>query len=149
MLHALNELATEITRGDAQTIKAMNHFLNYCSTHPNASIRYKASEMILWIHTDAGYNNSINARSRVGGHFYLSNAPTKNHIDNGAILSIAKVIKNVMASATEAELGAMYVNLREAVPIRNILTELGHKQPPTPVVTDNAVEEGIINKKLK
>jgi len=149
MLHALNELATDITRGDEQTMKAMNHFLNYCYTHPDAGIRYQASEMILWLHSDAGYNNSRNARSRVGGHFYLSNKENNHHIDNGAILSIAKLIKNVMASATEAELGAIYVNTREAVPIRNMLTELGHPQPPTVVVTDNAVAEGIINRTVK
>ena len=80
---------------------------------------------------------------------YLSNTKEKIHIDNGAILAIAKTIKNVMASATEAELGALYINMREAVPIRNLLTELGHKQPPTMVITDNAVAEGIVNKKLK
>ena len=139
MLHTLNELAIDITRGDNQTIKAMKHFLDYCSTHPNASITYTASEMILWIHSDAGYNNSRNARSRAGGHLYLSNTKGNIHNDNGAILAIAKTIKNVMASATEAELGALYINKREAVPIRNLLTELGHKQPPTMVITDNAV----------
>ena len=28
-------------------------------------------------------------------------------------------------------------------------TELGHQQPPTMVITDNAVAEGIVNKTLK
>jgi len=34
-----------------------------------------------------------------------------------------------MSSAAEAELGALYVNAREAVPMRHLLEEMGHKQP--------------------
>ena len=45
---------------------------------------------------------------------------------NGAILNLAHVIKNVMVTATEAELAALYINAREAVYIRMILGELGH-----------------------
>ena len=152
MMHALNDLATEITRGDNETVKAMKHFLDYCHTHSNAMIKYypnPASDMILWIHSDAGYNNTSNARSRAGGHFYLAHNADKPHKLNGAILSIAKVIKNVMASATEAELGAMYINAKEAVAIKNTLTELGHEQPPTTIITDNEVAHGIVNKTMK
>ena len=149
MQHALNDLAIQITRGNDATLKAMNHFLNYCHTHPDATIRYYASDMQLILHSDAGYNNTFGARSRAGGHFYLTNKRTKKHINNGAILALAKVIKNVMASATEAELKAMYINAREAVHLRTILEELGHPQPPTPIITDNAVAAGIINKTMK
>ena len=42
--------------------------------------------------------------------------------------------------------GALYINAREVVAIRNILNEIGHKQPPTPIQTDNSTAEGIINK---
>ena len=37
---------------------------------------------------------------------------------------------------------------REAVYIRIILEEMGHKQPPTPIQTDNAMAEGVINSKI-
>ena len=69
--------------------------------------------------------------------------------NNGAVLNIAHIIKHVMASATEAELAALYIMAREAVYIRIILEEMGHKQPPTPLQTDNAMAEGIINKKVQ
>ena len=105
--------------------------------------------MILWLHSDAAYNNTSKGRSRAGGHFWLGNHPTKDMQYNGAVLALAKVIKHVMGSATEAELASMYMNAREAVPLRNILEELGHKQPATPIVTDNAVAEGIVNKTVK
>ena len=148
MLHALKELATEVHKGDEATIQAMKHFLDYCHTHPDATIRYKASDMILWVHSDAGYNNTTGDRIRAGGHFFLGNHPDKQHSHNGSILAVAKVIKNVMASATEAELGSMYMNAREAIS-QQTLQNLGHKQPPTPIVTDNIAAKDIINKTMK
>ena len=53
--------------------------------------------------------------------------------NNGAVLNIAHIIKHVMSSATEAELAALYIMVREAVYIRILLEEMGHKQPPTPL----------------
>ena len=50
-----------------------------------------------------------------------------------------------MSSATEAELGALYIMAREAVYIRIILEEMGHKQPPTPLQTDNSMADGVGN----
>ena len=38
---------------------------------------------------------------------------------------------------------------REAVYIRIILDEMGHKQPSTPIQTDNAMAEGVINSKVQ
>jgi hypothetical protein len=54
-----------------------------------------------------------------------------------------------MSSAAEAELGALYVNARKGVEIRNILEELGHRQPPTPIQTDNSTAESIINSRVQ
>ncbi len=53
-----------------------------------------------------------------------------------------------MTSATEAELAALYIMAREAVYIRIILEEMGHKQPPTPLQTDNSMAEAVINGKI-
>ena len=65
--------------------------------------------------------------------------------NNGAILNIAQIIRAIMSSAAEAELGALYINAREAVYIRQILDEMGHKQSRTPLQTDNSTAEGVIN----
>jgi hypothetical protein len=51
-----------------------------------------------------------------------------------------------MSSATKAELAGLYI---EAVCIRIILKELGHKQPPTPLQTDNAMADADINGKIQ
>ncbi len=89
---------------------------------------YHASKMILADHSDAGYCNKTNSRSRAGGRFPLSD-DIGNPPNNGAILTLATIIKAVMSSAAEAELGALYLNAKEAVYLRQILTELGHPQP--------------------
>ena len=104
--------------------------------------------MVLAVHSDASYLSEPKARSRAGGHFFLS---TNSIIppNNGAILNIAHIIKHVMSSATEAELAALYIMAREAVYIRIILEELGHKQPPTPIQTDNAMADAVVNGKLQ
>jgi hypothetical protein len=54
-----------------------------------------------------------------------------------------------MLSATKAELAGLYIMAREAVYIRIILEELDHVQPPTPVQTDNAMADGVINGKVQ
>jgi len=48
-----------------------------------------------------------------------------------------------MASAAEAEVGALYTNAQEAIAIRQCLIELGHPQPPTPMKTDYSTAQGI------
>jgi hypothetical protein len=55
----------------------------------------------------------------------------------------------VVASATEAELGALFMNIKDGVILRLILTELGHQQPPTPVHCDNQTATGIANDTVK
>ena len=129
-------------------MKKVKQLLDYCATQDNAIIKYNASKMILAIHSDAGYCNEKNARSRAGGHFFLSNDETFPP-NNGAVLTLATIIKAVMTSAAEAELGALYLNAKEAVYLRQILDEMGHSQPRTPIQTDNTTAEGVINNKIQ
>jgi hypothetical protein len=49
MLHALNDLATQTTKGTEKTMKALTHFLNYCATHPDVEIIFRASDMVHYI----------------------------------------------------------------------------------------------------
>jgi hypothetical protein len=57
---------------------------------------------------------------------------TTKKLTNGAILIVSKVLKHVMSSAAEAEIGAVFINAKERAVLRTTLEELGHKQPPTP-----------------
>ena len=148
MLHKLNSLASAQTKGNEETIKAMEHFLDYCATHPDATIRFQASEMVLKIHSDASYLSETEARSRAGGYFFLGNNDDTIQ-NNGAIHVIAKIIKNVVSSAAEAEIAGIFMNAKEAVPIRKTLEEMGHPQGQTEIITDNLTACGILNKTCK
>ena len=67
--------------------------------------------MILAAHSDDGFNNESKARSRSGAYIFLSeNDPTPEW--NRAILTIAQIIKFIMSSASESELGAMYITAK-------------------------------------
>ena len=146
-MHALNEINIEATKATKRTREAVNHFVDYCTTHPEAQIIYRASDMQLHIESDAAYLVAPKGRSRAGGYFYLGNKDGK--LFNGAIFILAKIIKSVMSSAAEAEVGSLYMNAREAIPLIYTCEELGHIQLPIPIKTDNSTVSGIINKKVK
>ena len=128
MLTALGSIATQQDNPTERTMQKVKQFLDYAATHPDAIITYRASNRVLVGHSDASYLSETKARSRAGGHFFMSNDST-DPPNNGAVLTIAQIIKNVMSSAAEAELGALFINCREAVPARHTLEEMGHKQP--------------------
>jgi hypothetical protein len=56
---------------------------------------YHVSDMVLVGHSDASYLSKLKVRSRVGGHFFMSNNTAKPP-NNGAILTIAQIIKALM-----------------------------------------------------
>jgi hypothetical protein len=67
---------------------------------------------------------------------------------NGAVLTIATIIKFVMASAAEAELAALFISAHEMVPHQQILIDIGWLQPQSPIQTDNSTAVGVTNKPL-
>jgi hypothetical protein len=123
--------------------------LDYLATHPDAAIRYHASDMILHIHSDASYLSVSNARIRLGGLFFLGNTSLEHDKLNGSILNVAAVIKNMVASAAESEVGACFHNAQSGAPLRVTLTELGHTHSPTPLRIDNSTVFGILNETIK
>jgi hypothetical protein len=145
----LNDIATEQTKATEKTQAATNQLLDYLETHPDATIRYHASDMILHIHSNASYLSVSNARSRLGGLFFCGDkSPHEDNI-NGSILSVAPVIKNLVASAAESEVIACFQNAQSGTPLRVTLTELDHIQPATPLRTDNSIAFGILNENIK
>jgi hypothetical protein len=130
------------------TLRQTLQLLDYLATQEDAVLSYHASDMVLAVHRNASYLSKPKAQSRAGGHFFLSRNTTVPP-NNGAIVNIARIIKNIMLSATEAELAGLYIMVREAVYIRIILEELGHAQPPTPLQTNNAMADGVINGKVQ
>ena len=148
LLCPISAIASQSATPTEETMEQTMQFLDYIATQEEAVITYSASDMKLAVHSDASYLSEPKARSRAGGHFFLSNEATIPQ-NNGAVLNLAHIIKHVMSSATEAELAALYIMAREAVYIRIILEEMGHKQPPTPIQTDNAMAEAVCNGKIQ
>jgi hypothetical protein len=124
---------------------ATNQLFDSLATHLDATIRYRASDMILHIHSDASYLSVSNARSRLGGLFFLGDKSPEQDTLNGSILNVAYVIKNVVASAAESEVGACFHNTQSGAPLRVTLTELGHIKTPTPLCTYISTAFGILN----
>jgi hypothetical protein len=142
-------IAMEQTKATEKNQASTNQLLDYLATHPDATIRYHASNMILHIHSDASYLSVSNARSRLGGLFFCGEKSPHEDNLNGSILNAASIIKNVVASAAESEVGACFQNAQSGAPLRVTLAELGHIQPITPLRTENSTAFGIVNKTIK
>jgi Reverse transcriptase (RNA-dependent DNA polymerase) len=146
---ALSALASKQTKATQQTAQDAVKFLNYCHTHPDAAIRYHASDMILKVQSDASYLSEPQARSRAAGHFYMGNKGSKSDTKQGAILATTSIMKPVLSSASEAEIGALFENCKRAEILRTTLEEMGWPQPATPVKTDNSTACGIADDNIK
>ncbi len=144
ILMALSEISSQQSVPTENTMKHVNQFLNYMWTHPDAIIRYRASDMILNVPSDASYLSAPKACSRAGGYFFLGSIPHDGDPIklNGAMHVTCTILKLVAASAAEAELGALFLNAREAKVLRLILAKLGHPQPPTPIHINNTTTVG-------
>jgi hypothetical protein len=106
MLTPLSALASQQSKPTTNIMKNMKQFIDYAALQEPAVLTYRASYMILAVHSNSGYLNESEARSRAGGHHFLS----ENVLfppNNGAITNIAEIIKGVMSSAAKAEMGAL------------------------------------------
>ena len=58
---------------------------------------------------------------------------------------MAKILKMVVASAAEAEVSSLFHAAQTIVPLQVMTDKLRHKQPATPLCTDNNMPSGIMN----
>jgi hypothetical protein len=146
LIMPINVLASEQSRATADTSDKVIKLLNYCNTHRETQIRYHAFDMILYIHSVASYLSEREAKSRAGGFFYMGySANTAKKLTNGEMLIISTVLKHIMSSAAEAEIGAVFINAKEGAVFRTTLQELGHPQPPVALETDSTTATGYRN----
>jgi len=157
LLVTLSTIASQQSKATVDTIKATTQLLNYFATHPNATVRFTASDMVLHIVSDASYLSASGARSRLGGYFFMSNPLPRSppHPDdpapmfNGPVLVNSSIIQPVLSSAAEAELGALFHNAKDGCMLRTTLEDMGHPQPATPIQADNACAVGLANGTVK
>jgi hypothetical protein len=156
IITALNEISGQQAAPTEKTKAACDMLLDYLSTHPNATLRFHASDMVLAVCSDAAYLVLPQARSRASGNFFLTTLPSAVSqppapTPNAAVHVLCKTIRSVAASAAEAETGALFLNAQEAVPIVTALHEMGHPQPSsgTPLETDNTTALGILRAQVR
>ena len=72
MLSVLNKIRTEQAVPTLDTEGNVGLSTDYAYTHPNATIRYVNTDMILQVTSDAVYLVLSGAKNRAGGHLFLS-----------------------------------------------------------------------------
>ena len=119
LMVALNDISLEKSKATDNTSKKITKLRNYLVTHPEAVIKYHASGMQLYVHSDASYLSVIKSRIRSGGIHYLSETPPNKQdpdkytpLLNGIIHVVCKILHNIMSSAAEAELGFLFLNAK-------------------------------------
>ena len=108
ILTPLSAIMAKQSKPTINTAQRSQQIMDYLATQEPAVLTYHKSDMVLAVHSDASYLNEEEARSRAGGHHSLPP-------NNGTIHNVTEIIKGVMSSAAEAELGAMYINACKAV----------------------------------
>ena len=78
MLTALSSIASTQAEPTEETMENIKLFLDYAASHQDAILTYQASDMVLIVHSDASYLSEPKARSRAGGHFFMS-SDVANH----------------------------------------------------------------------
>jgi len=151
VLMALSSIAIKQSKCTTNTMEKAKQFLDYLAKYPDAIIRFPASDMIMNIHFDASNLSESGARSRACGNFFIGWTPKDGDPIklNGAFFTFCAILRFVVASAAEAELGALFLNCKEGMIFHLTLEELGHPQPKTPIHCDNATAVGIANNTVK
>ena len=148
MLIALNTTAQSQSNPAQHTAKLCQHLLDYCATYPNVGLRYHKNDMVLHIHSDALYLIAPYTKSRISGYFFLSSNTRKPTTHNAPIHFECKNLRHVVTSSAECETAAIFHNAQTAIHIRNILQQLGHSQPPIPIIFDNSTTENFIKNNI-
>jgi len=147
---ALSTITSQQAKVTGETATKIRHLLDYAATHPDATIRYRPSDMILKQHSDASYLSEAKARSRHARLFYLGDIDADTiEENNGALLVTSTIMSNGMSSVAGNECGSLFNTCKE-VPIRITLDKMGHIQAATPAhQVDNSTSDGFANNRLK
>jgi hypothetical protein len=97
-------------------MKYVNQFLDYMWTHPDAVIQYRASDMILNVHSDASYLSVPKACSHAGGYYFLGSIPCNGDPIklNKTIHVTCTILKLVGTSTAKVALGSLFLIAQKA-----------------------------------
>ena len=144
LLGSLSKIGAQQAATTQCTKEAINQLLYYSAIYPTDGILYRSSNMVLWDHSDAGFHNVSKGRSRSSTHIFLSKNDTMQQW-NTPVLTLDQIIKFVMSSSSEVELGAIFITSQQMVLMRNTLKEVRWPQPKSPIQTENSGAAGVVN----
>ena len=113
---ALSSLASEQSNLTKQTINNLHQLIYYLGTHPDATIWYYASNMILNFHSDESYLLDRDARTQAAVHLFLRLKPQSKHPIhlNEAVFTLCHILKFSTALAAKAEIRVLFLNAKDA-----------------------------------
>jgi hypothetical protein len=116
-LMGLSSIAVEQTKATERTMGRCIDLLNYHASNQDAKVHFHASDMVMNIHSDASYLSETKAHRRACGHFFMGRMPKNGEPIqlNGAYYMNTAILRFVMASAAEAELGALFHNCQDGI----------------------------------
>ena len=140
----LREIGTDQASPTDHTLHATTLLLNYQATHPNPTLRFVASDMILPISSNASYFSVSKYWSRAAIYVYLSSSMSTNtalsilkpstttklipNFDllppwNGTMHILCQIVSNIIYTATDAKIVAVFLSCKEYLAIRQALLE--------------------------
>jgi hypothetical protein len=150
MLKAVNSVGSAQANPTEAVKAAAIQLLHYGHTYPNASITYRASDMILSIDADASYLGETGARSRAASTFKFVTRDNPDY-DNGLIECISTIIPTIVTGAAEAEYAGLFIAGQTGLAYRYTLQDLNCPQldTGTRITCDNLTSGKIAHRKWK
>jgi hypothetical protein len=150
MLKAVNSVGSAQANPTEAVKAAAIQLLHYGHTYPNASITYRASDMILSIDADASYLGETGARSRAASTFKFVTRDNPDY-ENGLIECISTIIPTIVTGAAEAEYAGLFIAGQTGLAYRYTLQDLNCPQPSTGtrITCDNLTSGKIAHRKWK
>lgn len=159
LLPRIGQLAAAQSKATESVRYGVEHLMQHLASYPSVSITYVASDMRLYWIADAAYLSEINGGSRFGGIAMLGDNPPAGYtggnsdespsFTNGVLHAMSVRSDVQVASAAEAEFGALFLGGKQSVDFRNILESLGYPQPQTWMETDNTTAWKLANGTVK
>ena len=87
--------------------------MDYCAIYPSVTIRYRASDMIMHVDSEAAYLVAAGAKSRIAGHYFLSNSA--GILKNPPFHVVCKILHHVVASVAKAEKAGTFFNAQDII----------------------------------
>ena len=103
-------------------------------------MHFCASDMQLYVDSDAAYLAILNSKSHIVNSFCCSNNSSTvlpKILLNGSIYVDCKVLRHIVTPAAEAETAGLFYNYQTAIHLHWMLNVLGHPQCSTTVKAEN------------